>query len=138
MNNLVSDVGQSRVIMRPRINKYSGVAIIEFAIIMILFLVFVFAMFEYGFIIYDEILATNASREAARAGIRGVPVDPSYVNTLHWIGFPAAAPAISYSPTSPSSGDLVTGTVTYDYHSLLTVIFPNGSFPIRASTVMRK
>lgn len=138
MNSLVSDVVQSRVIMRPRINKNSGVAIIEFAVTMIFFLVFVFATFEYGFIIYDEILATNASREVARAGIRGVLLNANYFNNLHWIGFPTAAPAISYLPASPITGDLVTGTVTYNYHSLYTVIFPTGSFHVSASTVMRK
>ncbi|MEW6333637.1 MAG: TadE/TadG family type IV pilus assembly protein [Thermodesulfobacteriota bacterium] len=46
-----------------------GAAMVELAIILPLLLVVLFGVMEMGFILYDKVLITNASREGARAGI---------------------------------------------------------------------
>lgn len=143
MNNLVSDVGPSRIIVKPRMNKYSGVAIIEFTLVMSLLLAIMFGIIEYGFIIYDKILITNASREVARAGIKGVTISSTYWTDpdagIYLIGFPQGTPPpLEYTIVSDPAGDLVRGEVTYTYHGLYTSVLLGPSVTITASTVMRK
>ena len=43
-----------------------GAAAVEFAIVLPLLLVFVFGIIEFGFLLYDKAVITNASREGAR------------------------------------------------------------------------
>jgi Flp pilus assembly protein TadG len=50
-------------------NTQKGAAMVEFAIVLPLFLVLVFGMIEFSLMLYDKALITNASREAARSGI---------------------------------------------------------------------
>ena len=47
----------------------TGASAVEFAIILPLLVVFVFGIIEFGLIFYNKAMLTNASREAARAGI---------------------------------------------------------------------
>jgi Flp pilus assembly protein TadG len=56
------------------LRSYRGTAIVEFAIILPLLLVLLFGIIEFGIILYDKAVITNASREGARAGI--VSQDP--------------------------------------------------------------
>lgn len=46
-----------------------GVAMVEFAIILPLLLVLTFGIIEFGLVLYNKQVITNASREGARAGI---------------------------------------------------------------------
>ncbi len=46
-----------------------GVALVEMAIVLPLLIIIVFGIIEFGFIIYDKAMITNASREGARVGI---------------------------------------------------------------------
>jgi len=46
-----------------------GVVIVEFALILPLFVVLTFGVIEFSLMIYDKAIITNASREAARSGI---------------------------------------------------------------------
>jgi hypothetical protein len=46
-----------------------GVAIVEFAIVLPLLAILLFGIIEFGFIIYNKAMITNASREGARIGI---------------------------------------------------------------------
>lgn len=46
-----------------------GAAAVEFALIFSIFLVLVFAIVEFGAILFNKAVITNASREAARAGV---------------------------------------------------------------------
>ena len=47
----------------------SGLAMVEAAIILPVFLLVMFAIMEFGIVLYDKAVITNASREAARSGI---------------------------------------------------------------------
>lgn len=49
--------------------KQSGAAIVEFAIVLPVLLIFIFGIIEFGFLLYDQAVITNASREGARSGV---------------------------------------------------------------------
>ncbi|MEM5389003.1 TadE/TadG family type IV pilus assembly protein [Paraburkholderia phymatum] len=49
--------------------KESGVAAVEFAIVLPVLLLIIFGIVELGVALYDKAVITNASREGARAGV---------------------------------------------------------------------
>jgi Flp pilus assembly protein TadG len=55
--------------MADRLTKSRGASAIEFAIILPLLLLIIFGTIEFGFLLYNKQVITNASREGARAGI---------------------------------------------------------------------
>lgn len=60
------DGSRSRRVGRRRM---SGVAAVEFALVVPLLLVVLFGIIDFGFMLYDKAMLTNAAREGARAGI---------------------------------------------------------------------
>jgi len=46
-----------------------GAAAVEFAVVAGLFLMIVFGIIEFGILMFDQHILTNASREGARAGV---------------------------------------------------------------------
>jgi Flp pilus assembly protein TadG len=55
--------------MTDRSTKCRGASAIEFAIVLPLLLLIIFGTIEFGFLLYNKQVLTNASREGARAGI---------------------------------------------------------------------
>jgi len=121
------------------IREQQGVAAVEFAIIAPLLFVLVFGIIEFGLLLYDKQIITNASREAARAGIvQGSPrptateiknVVTAYAqDKLFTFGGPGLhAPTVSTS--NPGGADhctvfgqdlIISVTYTYDF-----LVFPN-------------
>jgi Flp pilus assembly protein TadG len=49
--------------------RQKGAAMVEFALVLPLFLVLVFGVLEFGIMLYDKALITNTSREIARSNI---------------------------------------------------------------------
>lgn len=68
-----------------RLKKQKGAAIVEFAVILPLFLVLVFGIIEFSLLFYDKAVITNASREGARAGIVAPSGDPAQRSTNAYI-----------------------------------------------------
>ena len=60
---------ESRPVSR---RSQSGVAAVEFALILPVLLLIVFGIINFGLYLYDKAVVTNASREGARAGIVSV------------------------------------------------------------------
>jgi Flp pilus assembly protein TadG len=54
---------------RPRRRREAGVSAVEFALVLPLLLVILFGVIDFGFMLYDKAMITNAAREGARAGI---------------------------------------------------------------------
>jgi len=50
-------------------NNEHGGSLLEFALIMPLLFIILFGIIEFGILLYDKAMITNASREGARAGI---------------------------------------------------------------------
>jgi len=106
-----------------------GSAVVEFALLLPLLLVITFGIVEFSIALYDKAVITNASREAARAGI--IYASPQLTNSqiqtvatnycsnyLISLGS-TPTPSVTVShPSGTTSGNPLTVTVTYGYTSL--------------------
>lgn len=133
----------------------TGASAVEFAIILPLLVLFVFGIIEFSIMFYDKAVITNASREAARAGIVfAIPrpqgpeiaqVATDYVeNRLITFGSPGWDPPTVTPCVNP--GDELTVRVDYEYDfllvpNILAAFFSGGAFSdgqtITAITKMR-
>ncbi|OXI92861.1 pilus assembly protein TadE [Burkholderia sp. AU33647] len=59
----------TRIMNRPHWKQQRGVAVVEFALVLPLLLLILFGIVEFGLVMFDQAVITNASREGARAGI---------------------------------------------------------------------
>jgi Flp pilus assembly protein TadG len=134
----------------------TGAAAVEFAILLPLLLVLIFGGIEFGLVMFNQQVITNASREAARAGIVvGIDSvdDPAIIQIAldycqdYLVTFESPAPVPTVTITRAAGtvfGDPLTVTVDYNYQFL---VLPNlrslfgGSFstdlPLAAKTTMR-
>jgi Flp pilus assembly protein TadG len=135
-----------------------GAAAVEFALVLPLLLVLVFGIIEFGFLIYNKAMITNASREGARFGIVFRP-DKTGLNTIientvsaylednsnnsFLVSFGTATPTTTTTPVDASTtvtGDYLTVTVSYPYQFL---VVPNlitqltGTVTLTGVTTMR-
>ena len=127
-----------------------GVAAVEFALLLPLLLVITFGAIEFSLAWYDKAIITNASREAARAGIvYAVPqpttaqittVAQNYCQSYLLNLGKAATPTITVShPSGTGSGNPLTVTVSYQYSGLgiTTLLDPMPSLlTLTSSTTM--
>lgn len=107
-----------------------GLALVEFALVVPLLFVILFGIIEFGILIYDKAMITNASREGARAGI--VFSAPNRISDdvirqvvrdyceAHLISFGAGATVtIPITRTGNNAGDSLTVTVDYPFRFLV-------------------
>jgi Flp pilus assembly protein TadG len=133
-----------------KVKSQNGGAAVEFAIVLPILVLLVFAIIEFSVALYDKAMITNASREGARAGI--VFSDPrisdneitSVVNNYcgsYLITFGAATgvtTTIQRGGNNP--GDSLTVRVAYQYTFLVLPAFVTdliGGINMAAETVMR-
>jgi Flp pilus assembly protein TadG len=115
----------------------NGGSLIEFAIIAPVLFLILFGIIEFGILIYDNAMITNASREGARAGIV-YSFDPSNNTAIrktddeiiqvvrdycedHLISF-GSGTALAIPPptrTGDEAGDSLTVTVNYSFRFLV-------------------
>ncbi|MDB5988910.1 MAG: tadE-like family protein [Herbaspirillum sp.] len=135
---------------RPSLQRdESGVVALEFVLMLPFLLMVLFGIIDVSMVLTDKAVITNASREAARAGVmlRATPWNSAQVqavalnytqNNLVTGGAPAAASAVA-SYVNQTSGSPLKVTVTYTYQGLvLGSIFSAivGPVTIKAVTVM--
>ncbi len=118
-----------KIIKRLRCQK--GVAAVEFAIILPVLMMIVLGIIEFGLLMYDKQVITNASREGARIGISDAVVsdadieavvDNYVTNNLITFGSTPTSPVTTIEPADRTGmvfGEDVTVTVTYDYDFLM-------------------
>ena len=133
--------------MRRYLTDEAGASAVEMAIVLPLLVMVVFGLIEFGLLLYNQQVITNASREGARAAIVGdcdhrltdpqisqivkdYCIDPKDATKKRLITFGATnnPPTVNVNP-SPSNctqggsglktGDDVAVTVTYDYTFLV-------------------
>ena len=139
-----------------------GASVVEFSLVLPLLLVIIFGVVEFGFILYNQAMITNASREGARAGIiiqtpRKSTADiTSVVNAYlsnYLVTFKSASPPapttvvkINGAEADPATAGLVTAQdfltveVRYDYDFLVLPKFIThitGTKTLFASSTMR-
>jgi Flp pilus assembly protein TadG len=122
-----------------------GVAMVEFAIILPLLILLLFGIIEFGLLLFNKQVITNASREGARYGI--VARVPRYTNPDiegvvnqyaidHLVSFasPKPSPTIQVTRTGTDFQDDLTVIVTYPYDFL---VLPMGPVNLQSQTVMK-
>ncbi|MFO0794283.1 MAG: TadE family protein [Candidatus Brocadiaceae bacterium] len=135
-----------------KLSARNGGAAVEFAIIVPFLFMVMFGIIEFGLILYDQQIITNASREGARLGIvvrdTGSRVSDSEINSCvnnycanNLITFGAGStPTITITRTGTTFGNDLTVRVVYHYNFL---VFPNfissfvGGKDLKAQTVMK-
>jgi Flp pilus assembly protein TadG len=133
-----------------KLKEEKGAAAVEFAIVLPLMCMLLFGIIEFGLVMYDQTMITNASREGARAGIvfNTTPVSDGEITTVvenycsaHLVSFGSGAlPTTTISRTGTAAGDALTVNVTYPYTFLVLPNFATsltGAISLQAETVMR-
>ncbi len=69
MRRGVPPEAQGRFLSRGRRRAMRGVAAVEFALVLPLLIVLLLGIIDFGLVMYDKAMITNAAREGARAGI---------------------------------------------------------------------
>ena len=128
-----------------------GGSLIEFALIAPLLFLILFGIIEFGLIMYNKAVITNASREGARYGIVSrsprytSPEIVTYVSNAYAdkpITFGARLFEVSPTWVSQNFGDDLTVEVTWQYDYLLLPNFTgvgvlSNPLTLRATTVMK-
>ncbi len=128
-----------------------GAAALEFAIVLPVLVLLLFGTIEFGLLLYNQQVITNASREGARFGIvaqspRQTPqaiagVVTSYCggNLITFGNNATAGPYVTTTSTGTGTtfGDNLTVLVTYNYDFLVLTNLGFGQKVLKARTVMK-
>jgi Flp pilus assembly protein TadG len=151
------------IVMKKKLRREAGGAAAEFAIILPLLIFFIFGIVEFGFLLYNKQVLTNASREGARAGIVvqvPKPTDQDIRDIIanycngHLINFNGASATISATDDSNIQIDRSDGNlfgddfivrVSYTYNFLVLSVLDKlapyftlfGPIELEAITVMK-
>lgn len=97
--------------MKEQLKGQRGASIVEFAIVLPLLLLLVFGIIEFGLLLYNKAMVTNASREGARAGIVYRENPPGTYSPLSLTG-PSSIETVVKSYTSMNLVTFASGTTT--------------------------
>lgn len=127
--------------------KRRGAAVVEFAVVAPIFVLFVFGLIEYGRMVMVQQIITNASREGARlAVLEGVTEDEVIEAVVDYCSnsrIAVTAGDVVLNPSDPASagfGEPVTVTVGVDFRDVSWLPSPMylGAARLASSSVMRK
>ncbi len=139
-----------------RRKRQTGTSLVEFAIVLPILVIFIFGIIEFGVILYDKAMITNASREGARAGIvfhadtngNYAPLSDGEITAVvnNYLqaylislgGGASATTTVTRAGTSP--GGQLTVSVAYDYSFLVLPNFVTGllgTLTLNGITIMR-
>ncbi|MBI4642331.1 MAG: pilus assembly protein [Deltaproteobacteria bacterium] len=110
--------------MRSADRNQKGASVVEFAIIAPLFISLLFAIVEFGLIIYTKGMMAHASREGGRFGVvYGIPrktvseIQAVVQNYLNQMGLTSTATvAVTYPDGNSDSGSRLRVDINYTYH----------------------
>jgi Flp pilus assembly protein TadG len=149
-------------VIRSPLKNQQGVEIVEFAIVSLLLFLLLFGIIDFGILLFNKAVITNASREGARAGIvqrwdNNVspatydPLDSTEIETVvnnylsnHLITFGGLTTATTTVTDSDTTGDGSFGPgdqrsvqVTYAYYFLVPGFIGGPTITLTAETAMR-
>lgn len=136
---------------RTTIHDQQGAVAVEFAFVLPLLIVLLVGIMEFGLILYNQQVITNACREGTRAGIvaRTPRLDLTAISKVvndyaqdHLVTFGTATSAATVIDNSGGTafGNDLTVKVTYDYDFLVLSKFVSslaGGLTLSAQTVMK-
>lgn len=140
--------------MKKKLKSVHGASMVEFAIILPVLILILFGIIEFGLLLFNKQVITNASREGARFGI--VARSPRYLdeeittvvtnytgNNLITFGT-KSPPSVKVTRVGPGGGllfgDDLTVQVTYRYEFLILPNFATvlvGGIDLNAVTTMK-
>ena len=120
----------------------NGAATVEFAIVLPLLVILVFGIIDFGLLLYNKQVITNASREGARAGIARstTSIEDVVANYCRHHLFPDGTlpSAITVSGRNGSFQSDLTVTVTYVHHFMFAgIVGLSPTITIIGRTVMK-
>jgi len=122
----------------------AGAAAVEFALVLIPLLLLVFGIIEFGFILYDKQIITNASGVGARAGtiypgLSTAAIQAQVRDYLTATGLDAGTATIDVTGAQGASGSNLTVTVHYTYRFMVlpTITSLGPTLSLTAQTVMQ-
>jgi len=138
----------------PRNVGRSGQAVVEFALVLPIFILLVFGAIEFGRAYYTLHLLTNAAREGARRGSLPNQVEADVEDRvdefLESVGLGGGQWTTTITVTDPegntvaglssaTENDRVAVTVAYDFDVLVGALLPgfSGTVPLRGRCVFR-
>jgi Flp pilus assembly protein TadG len=130
-----------------RASNQQGATAIEAALLLPMLIVLIFGMIEFGLLMYNRQILTNASREGARAGIVvretrltdgeiASVVDAYCQDRLVTFGTSTGL-STTVTRTGTSFGDDLTVQASYDYDFLVLSNLGFGPVQLEAQTVMK-
>jgi Flp pilus assembly protein TadG len=144
----------ARRAMARRTGRRNGQSLVEFAVVLPLFLLIVAGVADLGMLLYSNMTAINAAREGARlsvtdpgdlsaveARVRAMSagLDQSDLTITTSCEAPDSPPATTFHPCSApmwQSGDAVVVKVDYVYHMIWPLAFGN-QIPMTSTVTMR-
>lgn len=122
----------------------TGAAIVEFAIVAPLFFLLVLGCIELGRALMVQQVLTNASRVGVRSAVTLSGTESSAVDAAtefaNGVSVSGISVAVSPNPSTATSGDMITVTVSVPFANVTWVPSPwfMGGKTLSASSVMRK
>jgi len=114
-----SGAAQTEALARK--GRSRGQSLVEFAVVLPVFLLILSGVFDFGFLLYSRMTAINAIKEVAQCGTTGPCTVDASGNSISWASMKAKAATASSFGTGPG---VVPGTVQF------TCMQPSATSPI--------
>lgn len=123
------------------LKKKRGQAMVEFALIIPLFLLILMGIMEFGLVFHEYLVVTQAAREGARVAVLGGG-DAEVFTTVNnvAVSIDRGALATTIAPAVRVRGLQVTVSVTNPVPittPLFRAIFPQNPYPVSGTSIMR-
>lgn len=127
--------------LRALLKRRRGQAMVEFALVLPIFVLLVFGIMEFGLMFHQYMVVTAASREGARtAAVGGTDAEIRTAALTAAAGVDKGFLTTSVAPATRVKGAPVTVTVTNQVPistPLIAAIFPVNPVPVSGTTIMR-
>lgn len=127
--------------IRAILKKRRGQAMVEFALILPVFILILLGIMEFGLVFHQYLVVTAASREGARvAALGGTDAETQTIVNTSAASVNTGQLTTTITPTVRVKGQTVSVQVTNPVMirtPLIAQAFPQNPFPVSGTTVMR-
>ena len=127
--------------IRAILKKKRGQAIVEFALILPVFILILLGIMEFGLVFHQYLVVTAASREGARvAALGGSDAETLTMVNTSAVSINAGQLTTTITPANRVKGQTVSVQVTNPVTiraPLIAQVFPQNPFPVTGTTILR-
>ena len=127
--------------IRAILKKKRGQAIVEFALILPVFILILLGIMEFGLVFHQYLVVTAASREGARvAALGGTDAETRTIVNSSAASINTGQLTTTITPANRVKGQSVSVQVTNPVTiraALISQAFPQNPFPVTGTTIMR-